>query len=319
MHLARNIAGLAWARVIDKSVAVIVLFDAMNIHHLELFYYVAKHGGISEAVRNIPYGIQQPAMSGQIIQLEEFLGVPLFQRRPFALTPAGEELYAFIKPFFDGLQTMAEKLRGGSAQQIRLGASEVVLRDHLPGALEIIRKKFPKMKLSLREGYQPQLLSWLEKKELDLAITLLDGKTPPGVKSLPLFELPLILLVPVDSPIKSADQIWKQDRIGQTLISLPTNEPIYKNFQEGLARLKADWFTSIEVSTVQLVECYVSKGYGIGLSISVPNGRLPKDLRVLPLDGFEPVTFGVLWAGKPSPILQAFLDIIQSIGRSMAR
>src|SRR5712672_1311138 len=69
----------------------------MNIHHLELFYYVARHGGISEAVRNIPYGIQQPAMSGQVIQLEEFLGVTLFHRRPFALTPPGEDLYEFIK------------------------------------------------------------------------------------------------------------------------------------------------------------------------------------------------------------------------------
>src|SRR5687767_15543970 len=100
----------------------------MNIHHLELFYYVAKHGGISEAVRNMPYGIQQPAMSGQIIQLEEFLGIALFQRRPFALTPQGEELYAFIKPFFDNLQPMAEKLRGGVPQHLRSGASEVVLR-----------------------------------------------------------------------------------------------------------------------------------------------------------------------------------------------
>ena len=43
----------------------------MNIHHLELFYYVAKHGGIMEAVRQIPYGIQQPAVSSQIAQLEE--------------------------------------------------------------------------------------------------------------------------------------------------------------------------------------------------------------------------------------------------------
>ena len=40
----------------------------LNIHHLELFYYVAKHGGIMAAVRNIPYGIQQPAVSGQILQ-----------------------------------------------------------------------------------------------------------------------------------------------------------------------------------------------------------------------------------------------------------
>ena len=72
----------------------------MNVHHLELFYFVAKHGGIMPAVRNIPYGIQQPAVSAQVAQLEEFLGVTLFQRRPFALTPAGEKLFQFIAPFF---------------------------------------------------------------------------------------------------------------------------------------------------------------------------------------------------------------------------
>ena len=61
----------------------------MNIHHLELFYYVAKFEGITAAVRKMPYGIQQPAVSGQILQLERDLGVKLFNRRPFALTPAG--------------------------------------------------------------------------------------------------------------------------------------------------------------------------------------------------------------------------------------
>ena len=83
----------------------------MNIHHLELFYYVARHGGITEAVRNIPYGIQQPAVSGQVAQLEEFLGVTLFHRRPFALTPGGERLYQFVCPFFSGLDAMAAELQ----------------------------------------------------------------------------------------------------------------------------------------------------------------------------------------------------------------
>ena len=85
----------------------------MNIHHLELFYYVAKHGGISNAVRNIPYGIQQPAVSGQILQLEDVLGVTLFLLRPSALMPAGEELFRFIRPFFDNLGSISEKIRGG--------------------------------------------------------------------------------------------------------------------------------------------------------------------------------------------------------------
>src|SRR6058998_2139797 len=109
---------------------VVVEFPAriMNIHHLELFYYVAKHGGISEAVRNIPYGIQQPAVSGQIAKLEEFVGTTLFTRRPFSLTPAGEELYEFIKPFFGNINSVTEKLCSGASQQLRVGASETVLR-----------------------------------------------------------------------------------------------------------------------------------------------------------------------------------------------
>src|SRR2546430_11049204 len=109
-----------------------VICGAMNIHHLELFYYVARHGRIMEAVRNIPYGIQQPAVSGQVAQLEEFLGVILFQRRPFALTAEGEKLFRFIQPFFSNLEAMATELQGGRARQIRIGASTIVLRDHLP-------------------------------------------------------------------------------------------------------------------------------------------------------------------------------------------
>jgi DNA-binding transcriptional LysR family regulator len=283
----------------------------MNIHHLELFYYVAKFGGITEAVRNMPYGIQQPAMSGQIIQLEEFLGTTLFHRRPFHLTTQGQELYEFVRPFFDNLDTMAARLRGGEAQHVRIGASEIVLRDHLPMILETMRQRFKRLKVTLREGYQPQLETWIVRNELDLAITLLNDKTPPGTSGLPLFDLPLVLLVPSDSPIKSAQELWTRDRIDEALISLPTNEPIYKNFQDGLARLGVDWFTSIEVSTVELVQTYVANGHGIGLSITVPVAKQNPRLRSLSLEGFKPVTFGALYHLKPAPIVQSFLEAIR--------
>src|SRR6266704_231187 len=122
----------------------------MNIHHLELFYYVARHGGIMEAVRNIPYGIQQPAVSGQVAQLEEFLGVTLFQRRPFALTAKGERLFQFIQPFFSSL---------------------------------------------------------------DSAVTLMEKKSAPGIHSVALIELPLVMLVQKRSKITSASQLWAYDKI----------------------------------------------------------------------------------------------------------
>jgi DNA-binding transcriptional LysR family regulator len=289
----------------------------MNIHHLELFYYVAKFGGISEGVRNMPYGIQQPAMSAQIIQLEEFLGVTLFHRRPFALSAPGEELYTFIRPFFDNLNATAERLRGGVAQQIRIGASEIVLRDYLPFIIQDVRQKFPKLKFSLREAYHPQLHSLLAKQELDLIITLLETKPPAGTHCATLLELPLVLLVPKASKLVCATELWESDRIAEALITLPLNEPIYRNFLKGLTDLGADWFPSIEVSTLKLVETYVAHGYGIGLSVAIPKGKIDPALRALPLPGFPPVTLGALWQGKITPVMQAFLAGVEQAAKRL--
>lgn len=289
----------------------------MNIHHLELFYYVARHGGISEAVRNMPYGIQQPAISGQIIQLEEDLGVTLFQRRPFSLTPAGAQLYEFIKPFFDNLTPMGERLRGGVSQHLRIAASEIMVRDHLPLLLQELRKSFPKLKVSLREAYHPEVIGWLERQEVDVSIGLLGGKPPSGINAIPMFQLPLVLLVPKTSKLKSADELWKRDRIEETLITVPSNQVIRRAFEEGLAKLKVDWFGGIEVSTVEVVQTYVANGYGIGVTVGVPKLQYHPHVRPLPLENFAPVTFGVLWQGRRNPLLDTFLKILEHAARQI--
>src|SRR5207237_822344 len=90
----------------------------MNIHHLELFYYVARHGGIVPAVRNMPYGIQQPAASGELARLEETLRTKLFNRRPFALLRRGIELYKFIRPFLDEIDHVGGPIGGGCPHQL---------------------------------------------------------------------------------------------------------------------------------------------------------------------------------------------------------
>ena len=290
----------------------------MNVHHLELFYYVAKYGGISEAARNMPYGIQQPAISGQIIQLEEFLGVTLFHRRPFALTPAGEELSRFIEPFFGKLDDMTKKLQGGTAHHLRIGASEIVLRDHIPELGQTVRKKYPKLKLTLREGYQPQIEAWLDKQEIDLGLTLLNARPAPGVTVLPLLTLPLMLIVPRASKLKSAEELWKQDRIDESLITLPAYEAMCRNFQAGLSKRGLDWFPSIEVSSLNLIATYVASGYGIGLFLDIPKTKLSPQVRSLPLPDFQPVTFGALWRGKAAPVITAFLETIQGRAKEIS-
>ena len=284
----------------------------MNVHHLELFYYVARHGGIMEAVRNMPYGIQQPAVSAQVAQLEEFLGVTLFQRRPFVLTPPGEKLYEFIHPFFSGLDRMTEQLQGGETRRVRIGASTIILRDHLPDLVQGVKRRFPGLKILLREGYPAQLESLLFKDEVDLVVTLIEKKTVPGLNSLVLLELPLVLLVEKSSKLTAAEQLWKRDKIDDTLICLPAGEAITKNFFQKLNDLGVDWFPGIEASSVDLVETYVARGLGIGVAVAVPNKLPQANVRALPLPGFPPAVIGALWRGKTTPLLQAFLAEAQA-------
>jgi DNA-binding transcriptional LysR family regulator len=282
------------------------------------FYYVARHGGIMPAVRNIPYGIQQPAVSAQVAQLEEFLGVKLFHRRPFSLTPEGGKLYEFIQPFFSNLDKIAGEFQGGQARHIRIGASTIILRDHVPRLLQGVRKKFPGLKVSLREGFPAHLFALLEKDEIDLAITLMETKNPPGFQSLTLLELPLVLLVEKTSRIKSAEELWSRDRIDESLICLPPAESLSRNFLSQLNQLGVDWFPSIEASSTDLIETYVANGLGIGLSVAIPKKTLPAGVRALPLPGFGPVKIGVLWQGRVTPLLQAFIEESKSRAKELA-
>jgi len=269
------------------------------------------------AVRNIPYGIQQPAVSAQVAQLEEFLGVTLFQRRPFALTADGEKLFAFIEPFFANLDQIAGELQGGQARHFRIGASTIVLRDHMPQLLNGVHKKFPGLKISLREGFPAHLETLLAKDEVDLVITMIDPKPPSGFQSLVLMELPMVLLVEKDSPIKSAEELWRRDKITEPLICLPAAEALTKNFQAKLFALGVEWFPTMEASSADLIETYVASRLGIGVSVSVPGKVLPKNVRTLALKDFPPAVVGALWRGKKSPLLEAFLDMAKARAREI--
>jgi DNA-binding transcriptional LysR family regulator len=283
----------------------------MNIHHLELFYYVARHGGIAEAVRNMPYGIQQPAVSAQILQLEDSLGVSLFQRRPFCLTSPGDKLYRFIQPFFQNVETVAEEIRGGAADLVRIGASDIILRDHLPDIIQRIREQFPSTKFILRSGYQPDLIGWLQKQELDIALTLLDKNIPGGFQSMPIIRLPLVLMVNRKSKLKNLEELWSQKRITEPLLCLPPNEMICRTFQEGLRSRGVEWKPSMELSSLELIEAYVENEYGFGVGLELPERKFSRRVRIFPLDGFPQADFGLIWKGKPTPFLTALMHEAQ--------
>jgi DNA-binding transcriptional LysR family regulator len=290
----------------------------MNIHHLELFYYVARFGGISEAVRKMPYGIQQPAISSQLIELEKTLGSTLFSRRPFELTGAGQELYAFIEGFFSGTDAVAAKIRGDSENLLRIGSSQIVLRDLLPGVLRTVLSRMPGLRVILRDGQPNELLDAVEEDSIDMAISSIDARPPAGFRKAVLAKLPLQLLLPPQSRVTRLKDLWAQGRPNESLIALPVGETMCRGFQKELARRGVDWKPSIEVSTVDLVCAYVREGLGIGLSVEIP-GIVPKGVRALKLEGFPAMTYAVVWRKMQTPAAKLLVQLLVEKAQATVR
>lgn len=290
----------------------------MNVHHLELFYYVAKYEGITAAVRKMPYGIQQPAVSGQILQLEQDLGVKLFNRRPFALTPEGERLYDFAYPFFSNLDELEEQLKGERSCHLRIAASAAVFRNHLPDVLVTLRDEIPRMKLTLLETEPSDVNALITSQKVDIGVTVLHGRFAEGLRSEKLLEIPLALLVPAHEKAKTLDDLleddeWEKGKTGRLpLIGLPRHEILYQLTQQGFEQRNIDWPISVEVSSLDTIIQYVARGFGVGVGLAVPGEELPKNVRAIPLRDFAPMAVGAVWQGQLKPVAAAFLALART-------
>jgi DNA-binding transcriptional LysR family regulator len=290
----------------------------MNVHHLELFYYVARHGGISAAARHIPYGIQQPAISAQVMQLEDSLGVTLFQRRPFVLTAEGKQLYSHISGFFSGLNELEIRLRGGAETRLRLAAPEIVQREYLPYLLSGMKKRIKGFHFTLTHARQPEIERLLAAGEVDLGLAISSGKACQGVHCRELLRLTPVLLVPEKSRMAKAEDLFKMDRIDIPLITQDQNEVLVKHFNAELEKRGISWPATLELSGLDLISRYVAQGFGVGLAVSAPGISLGKGVRELPLDGFKPLSFSLLWSGRLTAVHEAFAEEVQTLaGRLM--
>jgi DNA-binding transcriptional LysR family regulator len=292
----------------------------MNVHHLELFYYVARHGGIMPAVRHMPYGIQQPAVSGQMLQLEADLGVTLFRRRPFQLTAPGRELLEHIEPFFRDLDAVADRLRGGARHAIRLAAPDTALREHLPEVLHEVRREFPTLKVTLRLVQQEGVEPLLEAGEVDFAIAPLVGRPRAGLSHADLLEVPLALTVPRKCRFADAEALLDALAAGswrEPLIAQPATDIVPRRFREFLAGRGLEWTPSMEVETLDLVDLYVSQGFGVGLRVQVAGQARPSGVRVLPLENCPALRLAALWRGKLTPPMEALLRAVQARAQQM--
>ena len=145
----------------------------MEIRQLKAFVAIAETNTFTAGARRM--NVTQAAISMQIRQLEEEVGVPLFTRTPrrVILTEGGERLLErarrIIREHNTALEEIAE-IAGAEYGRLRIGsASAMFATAQLPEILEKLKKKFPNGEITVSSGTSQILVDKILHGELDIA------------------------------------------------------------------------------------------------------------------------------------------------------
>lgn len=145
----------------------------MEIRQLKYFISAATHLNFTKAAKEC--FIVQTAITAQIANLEEELGVKLFERRSrgLALTEAGELFFQEAKEIVARIGLAREKmsaLRGGYRSLLRIGHHGELFRAELTKILREFRRQAPGVKVMLYQLTRGDLVSGVRDGQLDLAL-----------------------------------------------------------------------------------------------------------------------------------------------------
>ncbi len=222
--------------------------DWLNYHHLFYFHRVARTGSITEAARELR--VRQPTISAQLKQLEESLGVKLFERRGrgLQLTDDGETALGFADEIFRlgrDLRRALESHSSGPVRRVLVGVSDTVPKSVVRALLSPLFAGDERPRLVVREAPELVLFANLEQAELDIVLT--DHRPPAGGR----FHERLIL--ETELALYAADPL--HSRLGGRLPSGTDKLPVLLPGDRAPTRRRLeDWFFERDVALEVVAE-----------------------------------------------------------------
>jgi LysR family hydrogen peroxide-inducible transcriptional activator len=180
------------------------LFQSMrlSVRQLECLVGVADALHFGRAARQL--AITQPALSAQVRQAEELLGVQLFERgrRRVLETPAGTRVVAQARAALREIDACAE-LAGAARRPLvgplRLGVIPTVAPFLLPARLPAVRRAYPELQLVLREEKTDVLVRGLQQGQLELLLLALPVEAE--LETLALYAEPFVFVASRGHPL----------------------------------------------------------------------------------------------------------------------
>ncbi len=314
------------ARSLD-TVALSALGSRIPLVSLIHASAVAEHLNFRHAASAL--GVSQSSVSTRIKQLEQDLGILLFERRHrgVRLTEAGQHFLEHVATGIEHLDhavKTAGAIARGEQGRLRIGLYSSIAAGFLAELLRQFRELHPAVDLQITEGRARDTIREVREARLDVAFVV--GVPPAGdCHSKPLWTEALLVALPERHPLAGAEYVMWSELAGENFLTRSggAGSQVHDHI---VLRLAEHWsqpqIQRIEVGRDTLI-AMVAQGYGVTLtSEAAAQVSFPGVVFRPILDEPKPITFSALW--WPHNSSQALLHLLalaqrKSEGRSTGR
>ncbi|EMB2852067.1 MULTISPECIES: LysR family transcriptional regulator [Pseudomonadaceae] len=281
----------------------------MELRHLRCFVALAEELHFTRAAERLH--IEQPPLSRAIKELEDDLGVVLFERnrRGTVLTEAGatflqgvRRVFAVLKQAQENVQAVAAGLSGS----LRIAVSDGAIDPRLSALLARCREEEPEIEIRLSEVPLADQLRGLRSGDFSIGFAH-TAEVGDGIVTEPLWHDPLVVAVPARHPLLSHKAVPLHQLAIYPLVLCDPQvcEGYYRELARLLRPLERPPDVAEHVSSLDMMLTLVGAGYGVGF---ITETRIAASLRPdvvirpLAMDSAVITTYLLRPAGEDSPV-----------------
>jgi LysR family hydrogen peroxide-inducible transcriptional activator len=213
--------------------------------------------------------VGQSTLSAGLKELEDGLGVQLVERdrQNVSITPAGLEVLERAKTILTASEDLVE-YAGASGKPmtatIRLGVIPTIAPFILPTVLSEVRKRFPDLKITLREDLTANLLSRIEDHKLDFALLALPYEMS-GMKVEELFDDNFWLVARKGDPALKGKEVVLPAKMAERLLLLEEGHCLREHSLQACKKVDVRKNEAMEATSLLTLLQMVESGFGIAL------------------------------------------------------
>lgn len=235
----------------------------------QLQFLVAVHREGSFVAAADAVGVTQPTLSSGIKELEAALGAVLVERgrNGALLTAAGDEAAARAARILNDVEDLVRSVQSAGepfSGLFRVGAIPTIAPYLLPRIMPVLKQRFPRLRLRLREDLTARLVDGLRARSLDAAIIALPYNAH-GVATLPIAEDEFLLVCQAGHPLAARSELAPEHLSAEDLLLLEDGHCLREHALTACGLAGARGSAEVSATSLHTLVQMVSGGMGVTL------------------------------------------------------